>query len=196
MTGKEAVEMRQRIMTEAARLFVENGYNGISMRAIAAACGISKAGLYYHFTDKEQLLLVILQDYLERVSASLDAIFERGGSSRDQVRALVNVIFAQPPEERAIIRLAGQELANVSPEKRAEFLILYHEQFIGKIEGLLSRGMAAGELHKADPATCAWILLGMMYPFFHPGQGQAAVENHTIALIVDVFLEGLAKRSQ
>ncbi len=195
MTADEAIGMRQRIMTEAARLFVEKGYNGISMREIALACGISKAGLYYHFTDKEQLFLVILQEYLQRLSASLDDIFEQGGSARRQVRALAEVIFAQPPEERAIIRLAGQELANVSPEKRKAFLGLYHEQFIGKIEGLLSRGMAAGELREADSSTAAWILLGMMYPFFHPSQGQAAADERTIGLILDVFFEGLEKRS-
>ena len=48
----EATEMLTRIVGEATCLFVVRGYRGISMREIAEAAGISKAGLYYHFKDK------------------------------------------------------------------------------------------------------------------------------------------------
>ncbi len=185
--------MRAHILAEATHLFVAKGYNGVSMREIAQASGVSKAGLYYHFADKEELFLMILQEYLQRLSDGLDEIFQKDAGARQQVQALVSLIFAQPPEERAIIHLAGQELANVHPEKRVGFLSLYHEQFIGKIEGLLARGMAAGELRSIDPATAAWILLGMMYPFFHPGQGQTAPDERTTDSIVSVFFEGLAR---
>ena len=43
------------ILTESARLFANNGYDGTSMRDIAEACGISKSLLYHHFTDKDAL---------------------------------------------------------------------------------------------------------------------------------------------
>ncbi len=191
MMASDALGMREHILAEAARLFGENGYNGISMREIAQACGVSKAGLYYHFADKEALFLAIIQAYLQRLSDSLDEITQQGGSTRGQVQRLMEVIFAQPPEERAIIRLAGQELSNISPEKREKFLNLYHEQFIGKIEELLARGMATGELRAAEPTIAAWILLGMMFPFFHPGQGQAAPDSRTTGLILSVFFDGL-----
>ena len=48
----EALDLRARILAEATRLFVVYGYNGISMREIAEAVGVSKAGQYYHFKDK------------------------------------------------------------------------------------------------------------------------------------------------
>ena len=56
--------MHKRIMQEATLLFTRSGYNAISMREIAAACGITKAGLYYHFKDKEALIIAIMTDYL------------------------------------------------------------------------------------------------------------------------------------
>ncbi len=193
MTIDEAVGMRQRILDEAARLFVKNGYNGISMREIAQASGVSKAGLYYHFLDKEDLFLVILRGYLDRLSNALEKIFQEGGSTRHQVQRVVEAIFAEPPEERALIRLAGQEMANIQPEKREEFLHLYHDQFIGKIEGLLARGMAAGDLRMVDPTTAAWIFLGMMYPFFQPDQGPTAEAASTTETIVEIFFSGFGR---
>ncbi len=63
----EAHDITARIIEEATCLFVASGYRGISIREIAEAVGISKAGLYYHFRDKEDLFLAIL-------TANLDAV--------------------------------------------------------------------------------------------------------------------------
>ncbi len=53
----ENIDVRDRILLKALQFFVAHGYDGISMREIAEACGLSKAALYYHFRDKEALFL-------------------------------------------------------------------------------------------------------------------------------------------
>ncbi len=61
----EETGVRARILNTALRLFVAQGYNGVSMREIAALCQLSKAGLYYHFEDKEDLFLEIINNQPE-----------------------------------------------------------------------------------------------------------------------------------
>ena len=56
-------QLRQQILAKATSLFVVYGFNGVSMREIAAEAGLSKAGLYYHFKDKRDLFLAILNQY-------------------------------------------------------------------------------------------------------------------------------------
>lgn len=51
---------KDRIVQEATQLFIEQGYHHLSMRELAAAAGLSKAGIYHHFKDKESLFLVTL----------------------------------------------------------------------------------------------------------------------------------------
>ena len=41
--------MSKRILQEATLLFTRSGYNAISMREIATACGITKAGIILSF---------------------------------------------------------------------------------------------------------------------------------------------------
>ena len=123
--------MRERILTQALRLFVTHGYHGISMREIAEAVGVSKAGLYYHFKDKQDLFLAILTDDLLSIDALVSAVRGAGGTTREQVVRLVRALFDQPAERRAIIRLAGQEMAHLDEAARAEFGRLYQERFIG-----------------------------------------------------------------
>ena len=188
------VALRDRILGEATRLFVANGYNGISMREIAEAVGVSKAGLYYHFKDKQDLFLAILTDDLSAIAQIVTAARAAGGTSRAQVARLVRELFAQPPERRAIVRLAGQELDNLDEAARAEFGRRYHDGFIGQIAALLQEGIARGELRQRDPQALTWLLLGMMYPFFNsPGRDSQPPEQ-TIDLLVEVFFEGALGR--
>jgi AcrR family transcriptional regulator len=47
---------RERILEVALDLFTEQGYDGTSLREIAAKLGVTKAALYYHFESKEDIL--------------------------------------------------------------------------------------------------------------------------------------------
>src|SRR5881397_3356478 len=53
-------DRHRRLMEVAARLICEKGYEGTSIQDIAAAGGLTKAGLYHHIRSKEHLLLEIM----------------------------------------------------------------------------------------------------------------------------------------
>lgn len=187
------VTMPERILEGATHLFVTQGYHRISMREIAEAVGVSKAGLYYHFKDKEDLLLAILTAYLDHIERLLVGVQQAGGSTRSQVAGLMHAIFAQAPEQRAIIRLASQEMLQLSQEARARFALMYHEKFIAQIEAILQRGMNGAELRPMDVHLATWILLGMMYPFFYPAHERAlGAPAAAIELMIEVFFDGAA----
>jgi len=193
MTAPDQIALHERILEEATRLFVSYGYHGISMREIAEAVGVSKAGLYYHFKDKEDLFLAIL-------AANLDAIqrivqeSRQERTTRKRIERMVRGLFAQTPEQRAIIRLATQEIAHVGQAARATFGRIYQEKFIGQIETMLSDGVARGELRDLDTRLATWLLLGMLYPFFNPAHEREDGPRETaITLILTTFFDGLSR---
>ena len=53
---RSRIEMRQAILAEARRIVTEQGYDHLSMRAIARALGYSPGALYEYFRDKEAIL--------------------------------------------------------------------------------------------------------------------------------------------
>jgi len=53
---------RAHIVATAMELFGANGYERTSMVQVAAASGISRAGLLHHFPTKEQLLIAVLKE--------------------------------------------------------------------------------------------------------------------------------------
>lgn len=188
--------MHQRILDEATQLFVKRGYHGVSMREISEACGVTKAALYYHYTDKSALLLEILTAHLEEVSRIVSTSCETCQNARERLTALVYGIFQLSPQRRAIIRLASQEMANLDVSTRREFSIIYEEKFIGRIRAIYEQGMALGELRPMDASLAVWILLGMMYPFLTPQpQRSAEAERMTVDEMLSIFFEGASSHA-
>lgn len=57
---------KQKILEESLKLFARKGYEGVSMREIAAAVGIKGASLYNHFKGKEDIFNGIFQEMVKR----------------------------------------------------------------------------------------------------------------------------------
>lgn len=185
-------DLRLQILAAARRLLLEQGYHGLAMRQIAEAVGVSKAALYYHFKDKEELLLAILDAYLSEMEAALGALTAVPEPTRQKIVTLVEMIFSQPAENRALIRLSSQEMAQLSPPSRQAFDLAYHHKFLFPIQSILEAGMRSGELRPMDPGVATWALLGMMYPYFYPAHAHDLPAPADVAhQLAELFLDGM-----
>ena len=194
MQPELSLRMQDRILEEATRLFVMRGYDGISMREIAEACQITKAGLYYYYRDKAQLLLAILKAHLDEIAKIIEPCIQSNDRVEKKITDLVHGIFELPPNQRAVIRLASSEMHHLDADTRREFGQIYHEKFIGQIQALLEAGVRNGDLDLENSETATWILLGMMYPFFTPEQNLEKTErDQLLAQILDIFLHGASR---
>lgn len=75
--GREskAEASRVKILNTAQRLFARRGFEGVSIRDIARAVGMTTASLYYHFPSKEEIFVAVHGRSLEAVQREvMDAI--------------------------------------------------------------------------------------------------------------------------
>ena len=193
MTTSET-SLREKILLTAKSLFIQQGYHGLAMRQISEAVGVSKAALYYHFKDKEELFLAILDIYLNEIESAIDDIQSKRPSSSEQLRMFVEYILSQPAEQRAVMRLGSQEMAQLSASSRKSFGKVYREKFIGKLIAIFQAGIESGELKSLNAEVATWALLGIMYPYFYPAHtGDKPVPANVIEEIVTIFLMGIEK---
>jgi AcrR family transcriptional regulator len=184
--------LREEILEVAQRLFIQHGYHGLSMRQIADEVGVTKAALYYHFTDKQQLFLEILMGYLDEVGELLDIVRTTSPKAADRLSLFVLGVLLQPPEQRALIRLASQEISELDPQLRKTFEVNYHLQFIDRIKDILEDGIKAGEFKPLDSTLATWALLGMMYPYFYPAHERTAPDPGDLAeSLMGIYLNGI-----
>ena len=66
---------RETIIEAASALFARNGYDGTSMRDIAAESGILAGSLYYYFASKEEMFAAVHEQAINRLcTGTLQAI--------------------------------------------------------------------------------------------------------------------------
>jgi AcrR family transcriptional regulator len=188
------IGLREQILEAARILFIQQGYHGLAMRQISESVGVSKAALYYHFKDKEELFLAILNLYLNEIESIIDEIQFKPVSSSEQIRMFVEYILGQPAEKRAVMRLGSQEMSQLSATSRKVFGKTYHEKFIGKLIAIIQSGVDCREFQSLNAEVATWALLGMMYPYFYPAHASSEpVPASVIDEIVTIYLKGIKK---
>lgn len=70
-------KVKDKILESAKRLFIEKGYDAISLRAIAEQAGTTIGNLTYHYPQKEDLIAAIQKDSQENFIAELQDIPEQ-----------------------------------------------------------------------------------------------------------------------
>ena len=78
-------QTRLKVLAAARRLFSEQGYEGATIRDIAAAAGMSTGAVFANFTDKSDLFREIMVDDMEALSAAMRDAATRGRNVEDAV---------------------------------------------------------------------------------------------------------------
>lgn len=132
-------ERADALLHEAARLFAERGYSGVSLEDIGAAVGVSGPAVYRHFTGKQALLGAVLVKVSEELVRGGTTVFDDASTDDARMRALIgfHVDFALGNAD--VIRVQDRELAHLSDDDRAEVRRLqraYIDLWISALEPL------------------------------------------------------------
>lgn len=65
------------VLDHSARLFLEKGFHGASVRDIAGSVGMLPGSLYCHFDSKEDLLVAVYAEGVRRLSEAVEDALER-----------------------------------------------------------------------------------------------------------------------
>ena len=96
---------REEILELSVPLFAWYGYDGVSMRDIAAAVGLTSAALYYHFPDKEHLYLDVVAHAFREKSASTKEILDGPGSPWERLERFITDAARQLASDQNFQRL-------------------------------------------------------------------------------------------
>jgi AcrR family transcriptional regulator len=109
---------REALLSSAARLFAERGFNGVSLEELGAAAGVSGPAVYRHFDGKQALLGALLVSVSEDLSAGGQTVVAAAPDDLAALKALVefHVDFALGNPD--VIRVQGQDLANLAETDR------------------------------------------------------------------------------
>ena len=154
-----AVSKRDRILDAAQQLFAQGGFDGVSMRDIAAQAGVGLPLIVYHFETKQNLYRALFERFRTLLDARLTALHAPVAPGVDPlehiVRALVlPVVQAQGGEAGvAYAKLVAREVSDPREAERgivAEYFDPFAVEFVHAIRTVLPR---------QDPDYAHWAYL-------------------------------------
>jgi AcrR family transcriptional regulator len=141
---------QEQILREAARMFAEYGYHGVSTEDLGAAVGISGPGVYRHFASKDALLADLLIGISEELlqNGRVEVAGARG--AEDALERLVDRHLEFSLTEPDLIRVQDRDLASLSPGDGRQVRRLqrsYVELWVDQLVPRLDRDQARARAH-------------------------------------------------
>lgn len=181
-----------RLLTEAAALFSERGYDASTTRELAERLGITKASLYHHISGKDDLLYGISTESLRRTSGLVRAVWENAPSD-ERLQRMVQTHLESTIADRDLYRVAMVEMRRLTPARRREITALrddYARMFTSAIRQDQADGRIRADL---DSGLLTLTLLGLLnWPVFWFGPGGTQPTEQLAAAYLGVFLGGTA----
>jgi len=133
---------RARLLEAAREQFLRLGFSPVTMDAIAAAAGVSKATLYQAFPGKERLFREVILGQLLEIEAGIDALI--GARDKDFVGKLAAILSFMGLELSRLGGLATIDMQRNAPAVWKEFEAFRRERIFAKLKRILEEGQASG----------------------------------------------------
>ena len=109
---------RQRILSAAAELVAERGYQQVGMADIGAAAGITGSAIYRHFDGKSAVLVAMFDHVIDDLSREAGEIVGAGGDALVILRGLIATQVRFVLRDRTLAQVYHNEVANLPEEDR------------------------------------------------------------------------------
>ena len=140
---------RSAILEKSLALFARHGFEGVSMRDIAHAVGLSVSSLYAHFPGKEALYLAVLDELVEarfheEVLGRINDDLPPQAQLREACFRMVQLLSARPE----VAQLVMWVLLDQNHERKSAIVRnIWHRKFawmVERFEQLVPREQALG----------------------------------------------------
>ena len=146
-------------------MVIEHGYRGLNMDRIAETLEYSKGTIYNHFACKEEIIIALAIETMER---RLE-FFQRGaafrGNPRERSLAIGTAgelfvrLFTDHFRLEQFIRSAS--IWEKTSEKRRQVMRTCESRCVSVVSGVVRDGMARGDLELPDPLTPEDVVFGL-----------------------------------
>jgi AcrR family transcriptional regulator len=157
---------RDYILAKSAAVFNQHGYAASSMSDLMLATKLEKGGIYNHFASKEQLALEAFDYAVALIETRFEALLEGRIPALERLKAVMDVFleFIHDPVLPGGCPVLNAAIeADDSNEKLRERIRLVLNAWRTRIQGIVEKGVAMGELRMGtDGGQLATVMLSTL----------------------------------
>lgn len=150
---------KRRIFNTAIKIFSEKGYDNSSVEEITAIAGVAKGSLYYHFSKKEEIFDMLLEEGLKLLKNNIEIKTRDCTTALEKIKAviLIQIKISVKYEDFLNVVLSqiwGEEEKNKKC-KKAVF------EYIKIIEKIIKEGIENNEFYDGNVEAIASGVVGV-----------------------------------
>ena len=181
-------------MRAAVEVMGEDGYEGASMRDMAARAGVSVAALYYHFPSKLDLLREFLDEAYEVTISRIERRLERTPNTPmarlDEIVATLIASHLHDEFAQLASNVAFREYTRLNPPERAAIEVR-RKDLLDLVESVVAAGVQTGEFTTEEPREAARAIITLATSLVEPYVEMDRTMPQVIALYQG-FARGIA----
>ncbi len=190
----------ERILTAAETLFGEQGFDAVSMNAIAERAGVSKANIFHHFSSKNALYLAVIANACKEARTRIDQLEQAEGNFVERLAQFAAGHLQGILQHSHLSRLILRDVLENGPERGQALAEQVFGPNFAKLVEIIGNGQARGELRSdVDPAMVAVMLIAANVYFFEardilrhfPAVDFAENPQHFSAKMIEIMLNGI-----
>lgn len=150
------------ILRVALAQIVTHGYDATTVRAIAREVGVTVPALYYHYENKQAILVALLDHAMNLVTRHLDAaLSEVGEDPAARLGAIVEAIVLYTAQHRSLA-LLDYERRSLTAENLTTY-VARRDRIERDLRSAVVDGCAAGTFQTPTPETTSRAILSMCH---------------------------------
>jgi AcrR family transcriptional regulator len=194
VTDHIEIDVRERILTTAERLFREIGYQKTTVADIARELRMSPANVYRFFDSKKSINAGVAKRLMDEVEDASEKIASGKTGAPNRLRQLLSTIH-QMNSGRYVADAKMHDMVAAAMEENWDVCRLHMECITATIGKVIADGVASGEFHVADVNTAANCTCAAMVRFFHPQLIAECADkpDPTLDQMIDFVIAGLSR---
>lgn len=162
---REIRDREIRILDVARRMLVDGGYLGLSMDAIAAELEYSKGTIYNHFPNKEEIIIALAVQTMEKRTEMFQRAASLPGLARERLAGIgaASELFVRLyPDHFGVEQLIrSASIWEKTSEKRRQLMHGSESRCMGIVAGIVRDAMAHGHLELPPELTPEDLVFGL-----------------------------------
>src|SRR5947209_8772019 len=175
--------VREKVLSAAVQLFAEYGYHAAPLRDIARIAGIQAASIYYHYANKQALLVEIMETYMRQLNSNLERILRKQASPEERLHEAIANHIRLHTTYKAEFFIIDTEIRALEGENR-QYILSMRDQYESLLQELLREGMEQGIFRPNDVKVTSYAIIAMcteVAKWFRPN-GRLTVQQ-----VIDIY---------
>lgn len=151
-----------KIIESAIKIFAQVGYEGASVDAIVEDADVAKGTFYYYFKSKEDLLISIIKNGIDRLSQDM---LKKSVSYKSPSRKIKSIITSQFHffiTNADLCRVLLSEVWKLESKWKKEYVTI-RNQYIKALSRAIKVGQKSGDFNNIiDPVEASNAIFGMV----------------------------------